>query len=387
MQEDATYTTLIRRESFPHNLPLSVAKRREKTVTQKDPLVRYYLKEVITFLLPLRFFLLALSLTFSVFLWRQSDTEGAPFRQEGTAAPIADAASSFASTRLTVENATIDVTVAPGKLALPRTMLFQWITTSAQAVAHYYGRFPVSRLRLTLIPEVDSVGVRFGTTFGGENPHIKIWFGESTDESMLQKDWVMTHEMIHLAFPLVAETHHWLEEGLATYVEPLARFGIGHLSEEKVWQDLVRGLPHGLPKAGDQGLDRTHTWGRTYWGGALFCLLAELEIRHRTTNRKGLQDALRAIVNAGGTMEARWPLTRALSIGDQAIGAPVLMELYERMKEKPVEVDLAHLWQRLGIKPQETTLVLHNDAPLVSVRQAILAAARGEELAEPPYSE
>lgn len=356
-------------------------------MTQKEPLVLYYLKEMIPFLLPFGFSLLAFSLIFSVFLWRQSDTEGAPFRQEGTVAPIADTAFSFASTRLTVENATINVTVASGKLTLPRTMLFQWITTSAQAVAHYYGRFPVSQLRLTLIPEVDSAGVRFGSTFGGNDPHIKIWLGESTDESMLQTDWMMTHEMVHLAFPRVAEAHHWLEEGLATYVEPLARFGVGHLSEEKVWQELVRGLPHGLPKAGDQGLDRTHTWGRTYWGGALFCLLAELEIRHRTTNRKGLQDALRAIVNAGGTMEARWPLTRALSIGDQAIGAPVLTELYEQMKEAPIDIDLAKLWQRLGIKQQGATLVFYNDAPLVSVRQAILTAARGKELAEPLHTE
>jgi hypothetical protein len=337
---------------------------------------------------PLRCRHLFLSLGFALsgLVLYQSDTIWAFFQQIVTT-PATDSVAPGESTQLTVANATIDVVFAPGAFVLPRTTLLQWVTTSAQAVAHYYGRFPISRLRLTLIPEVDRAGVRFGTTFGGEDPHIKVWFGASTDESMLQKDWVMTHEMIHLAFPLVAETHHWLEEGLATYVEPLARFGIGHLSEEKVWQDLVRGLPHGLPKAGDQGLDRTHTWGRTYWGGALFCLLAELEIRDRTTNRKGLQDALRAIVNAGGTMEARWPLTRALSIGDQAIGAPVLMELYERMKEKPVEVDLVHLWQRLGIKPQETTLVLHNDAPLVSVRQAILAAARGEELAEPLHPE
>jgi hypothetical protein len=163
----------------------------------------------------------------------------------------------------------------------------QWITTSAQAVALYYDGFPVSHLRLLLTPEPERAGVRFGTTFGGKHPLIKIWLGQFTDEEMLRHDWVMTHEMVHLAFPQVPEQHHWLEEGIATYVEPLARFGVGQVPVEKIWQDLVQGLPHGLPQPGDQGLDHTHTWGRTYWGGALFCFLADLEIRQRTTNRQG----------------------------------------------------------------------------------------------------
>ena len=79
-----------------------------------------------------------------------------------------------------------------------------------------------------------------------------------------------------------------------------ARARTGELSTEKVWGDLVRGLPQGLPGRGDEGLDRTHTWGRTYWGGALFWLLADVEIRERTGNRFGLEDALRAVLTQRG---------------------------------------------------------------------------------------
>ncbi len=111
----------------------------------------------------------------------------------------------------------------------------------------------------------------------------------------------------------------------------------------------ARGLPNGLPGPGDEGLDHTHTWGRTYWGGALFCLLADVEIRRRTENRYGLQDALKAIVEAGGNIEADWPLPRALQIGDQATGVSVLTELYERMSSKPVETDLPRSSTRTAI--------------------------------------
>ena len=125
----------------------------------------------------------------------------------------------------------------------------------------------------------------------------------ATEDDELKNDWVMTHEMVHYAFPSVAAEHHWLEEGIATYVEPIARLEAGQIHAAKVWGDLVRGLPFGLPQPGDEGLDHTPTWGRTYWGGAMFCLLADVRIRRATNNRYGLRDALRAIVVAGGNMQ------------------------------------------------------------------------------------
>lgn len=50
-------------------------------------------------------------------------------------------------------------------------------------------------------------------------------------------------------------------------MEPIARAQIGGLSLERVWGDMMRDMPQGLPAAGDEGLDNTHTRGRTYWGG------------------------------------------------------------------------------------------------------------------------
>jgi hypothetical protein len=73
-------------------------------------------------------------------------------------------------------------------------------------------------------------------------------------------------------------------------------------------------MPQGLPQAGDRGLDHTPTWGRTYWGGAIFYLLADVKIRKRTRNRVGLQQALQGILAAGGNHEQDWPIQRILSV-------------------------------------------------------------------------
>ncbi|MEX2206446.1 MAG: hypothetical protein WEF50_09495 [Myxococcota bacterium] len=181
----------------------------------------------------------------------------------------------------------------------------------------------------------------------------------------------MTHELIHLAFPSVPREHRWLEEGLATYVEPIARARARQLSAERVWEDLMRDLPQGLPQPGDRGLDFTHTWGRTYWGGALFCLLADVEIRERTHNQRGLEHALRAIVAAGGRADHEWDLSRALAVGDSATGVPVLMERYAQMRSTPFSVDLPALWRRLGVRQEGGRVLFDDGAPLAGVRRSI----------------
>jgi hypothetical protein len=217
-------------------------------------------------------------------------------------------------------------------------------------------------------------GVRSGQTFGYDGAFIKIAVGRSSTPADFADDWMMTHEMIHLAFPSMAEQHHWIEEGLSTYVEPIARAKVGNLTPEKAWGDLVEGIPQGLPQRGDRGLDFTPTWGRTYWGGALFCLLADIEIRKRTGNQKGLQDALRAIVNAGGTIETEWEITRAFGVGDRAVGVPALRELYDKMKSTPAPVDLDALWRQLGVERNNGETKWNDTAPLGAIRKAITKA-------------
>ena len=147
----------------------------------------------------------------------------------------------------------------------------------------------------------------------------------------------------------------------------------GDLTAEKIWGDFVRDMPQGLPKAGDRGLDHTPTWGRTYWGGAIFCLLADVEIRKRTGNRAGLQQALRGILAAGGNHEQDWRLERVLSVADKAVGVPVLSELYEKMRDKPYAPDLDALWRDLGISVHDGRVTFDNTAVMAPIRRAITA--------------
>ncbi|MEE4376418.1 MAG: hypothetical protein V2J55_02755 [Candidatus Competibacteraceae bacterium] len=282
---------------------------------------------------------------------------------------------------LEIGDTIIELTFNSGDLALSQSRLTQWIATSAQAVADYYGTFPVPHLHLMITPVS---GSRIsGVSYAGEEPVLVIQVGDSVDEAALQEDWVMVHEMVHLAFPPVHKRHHWIEEGLATYIEPLVRANAGLLSEEKVWLWWVNGLPNGLPESADRGLDYTPTWGRTYWGGALFCLLADIEIRQLTENRFALHDSLKAILAAGGNMATKQitPLSQVLEVADKVTGETVLIDLYEQMKAAPTEVDLDGLWQRLGVTVTGQQVIFNDAAPLAWLRRALTAGPAARQTA------
>jgi|SRR5271170_7308980 len=287
------------------------------------------------------------------------------------------------SQSLTVGEAVLQIDFAEGLLDLPRSQVVQRIQVAAHAVSTYYGRFPVPRARILVIPVAGRHGVLQGTTWGnmdGFPAFLRLRVGQSTTAEELSADWIITHELVHTALASLSDDQHWLEEGLASYVEPIARVQAGELTAESIWTDMIRGMPNGEPGPGDRGLNNTHTWGRTYWGGALFCLMADIQMRRQTGNRKGLQDALRAIVAAGGTIDKEWPLPRILGIGDRATGTHVLEEMYAQWSETPVPVNLSELWCQLGIDENKTTIKFDPKPSLAAIRAAITDQAKSSAI-------
>jgi hypothetical protein len=270
-----------------------------------------------------------------------------------------------------VEGTSVRVDFDSTKLEHGVVPIVAWIQRSMAIVARYYGQFPTKQLRIHVIVR-DGNRVRHGTTYGTSVPFIRLQLGRDVTANELRNDWVLVHEMVHLALPEVGDDHLWFTEGLSTYIEGIARVQAGDLPAERVWREQVRSMPKGLPGPGDKGLDRTHTWGRTYWGGALYCLLADVEIRKKTSNRMGLRDAMRAVLRQTGGIAFDVPIDRVLKIGDEATNTTVLQDLYAQMKDKPFAPDLQELWQELGIRLQRDSVELQTDAPLAATRDAIM---------------
>ena len=290
------------------------------------------------------------------------------------APPLFAASPSSTSCRLDLEAAADGgVAIRGADLCDRRSEIEAWIRTAARAVTAYYGRFPTHHLQLDLRFEAGrEIGP--GTTRAeGGVVRIDIALGRATERGALEDDWVLTHEMIHTALPDLPDAHHWLAEGIATYVEPVARARAGLVSPEVVFAEWMSEMPKGLPEKGDLGLDHTATWARTYWGGALFCLLADVEIREASGNRFGLEHALRAIHDKEGGLERRAEIEPLLATGDLALGGTVLRDLYARFGSRPEAPDLRELWRRLGLAQDGGRLRVDDEASGAAVRRAIVS--------------
>jgi hypothetical protein len=276
---------------------------------------------------------------------------------------------------LNVESTRLDLQFESGFNVQARKEISDWVSRSAHAVSRYLGKFPVGAVTMLIVP-VDGNKVASGTTFNDDELRIRVRVGRNTMRSAYLSDWIMVHEMIHLAIPQVPRHQNWFHEGAATYVEIVARAQAGLSGDAGGWAELYRNLHQGLPQAGDRGLDRTPTWGRTYWGGALFCLMADVELRKRSGNRVGFQDAMRGLVAAGGNYAEEWPLEKTLATADAATGFTVLTDLHTRMKDRalPSDMELAKLWAELGVTEKDGVMIWSDAASLAEIRRAIVAS-------------
>jgi len=274
--------------------------------------------------------------------------------------------------QITVGGGVIDIVFSNGAPGIDRTLVQGWIRTSAQAMTAYFGRFPVPRVRLVVIAsDGRNVG---GTTFGFHGGSlIRLNVGRGADAAALKRDWVLVHEMTHLALPQLPRSGLWLQEGNATYVEPIARAQAGQMDAAEVWKWTIDEMPRGQPKPGEGGLDSTRDHQRIYWGGAAFWLVADVRIRQRTHNRIGVQAALQAINRQSGGNTADWTMDQVMAAGDKATGGTELAELYAEMGKNGSPVDIDALLAQLGVGLQGNRVVFDERAPLAAIRRQITA--------------
>jgi hypothetical protein len=277
--------------------------------------------------------------------------------------------------KINVPGAVINVTFSPDQFETSEEVLVGWVESSARAVADYYDHFPVPRLSVYIRAQGGS-GIGYGSAHGSNTPYIQVNVGRESEKEEFDDDWVMTHEMTHLGFPSIKGSYQWLEEGMATYIEPLARARIGTNTAQQVWGDLIRHLPRDLPRYGSRGIHEASNYREIYWGGALFWLMADVELRKQSNNRRGLEDIFQHIVTKGGTINTYWELREVLDECDRAAGKKIFSDIYQRMSVTPIDVNVTELWQQLGVELRNNRVTFNDRAPLAKIRLAITKGSR-----------
>lgn len=266
----------------------------------------------------------------------------------------------------------IRVALLDGALDSDFDTLARWVTDAARAVQTFYGRATDSPITIFLAPVPERDDIPFGKLLPESGPGIIVLIGEHAQSAELYRDWVLVHELFHVGSPSFLREGKWWDEGLATYFEPIIRARAGFISESDVWSELFSAMPRGLGAMTERGLEHANDYADVYWGGALFCLLADVQIRSETANAKGLEDGVRALLAAGGIASEVWALSDAIATAERALGVRVVSDLAARHAQQGSPVDLPALFGALGVSRKRGAVVFDDRAPLAEIRRAIV---------------
>jgi hypothetical protein len=272
----------------------------------------------------------------------------------------------------------IDLVVMGGPLAATADEIAAWVEATALANADFWGGFPVARSTVVVLPAPGRSNVPFGRVISTGGIMVLVLVGSEIAPRGLYDEWVLVHEFIHLGTPYIRDTGAWLNEGLATYLEPIIRYRAGWRSAESVWEEWTGWMGRGVGP-----MTRGLSSGSPYWGGALFALTADLELRKLTGGRSGLEDCLKPILAEAGDVSAVGQTLPILAIGDRNSPKPVLTRLAKaHLAGAPVDLD--SLFASLGVRASGGRVEFEDDAPLARMRQWILDGAPGSRLRRVP---
>ena len=283
---------------------------------------------------------------------------------------------SFRRERVEVPGATLDVALLGPPLRMGDAAAIGWIRDGASCEARLFGRFPADTT-IFVVPVPGADEVVFGRVLSLAGASVALLFGADTPAASEHDDWVVVHEMFHLGTPSFVGEGHWLEEGLATYYEPILRERAGWTTEADLWKHFVKEMPRGLRKQGEPAsLEDRDDIDSTYWGGALFALLADVGIRRATGGARSLDDAVRAALQREGDATHVARVADFLRLGDQVTGTRVLEDADVHYAVGGEAIDLDGLWRSLGVQVDPSGAVsLRDDAPLYSLREAIASGS------------
>lgn len=277
--------------------------------------------------------------------------------------------------------ARIDVAVLGTEpYAMPDSAIRTWVEESANVTVPLFGRFPVDRTTLFVVPAKGEDEVTFGKVLSLAGASVVLVVGDRMPASARHRDWVLVHELFHLGFPTFRGEGRWLGEGLATYYEPILRARAGWTTEGEVFRQFARNMPRGQgPRGSNVGLSARDDLDTIYWGGALFCLAADVRIREETHGAHSLDDVLRTALERGGDATHVWTVRDVVRLADEVTGTNVVSDLYERHAARGERIDLDGIMASLGV-PQDGQAI-DDESRLAWVRHAIVYGTPSNALA------
>ena len=255
----------------------------------------------------------------------------------------------------------------------------QWLETTSEALAAVYGRWPRDEWKVVVkaMSRASTDPVPWGQVTRGDPNVVSFYIDESASSTRLIGNWTAYHEFSHLLIPYRGWGDMWFSEGLASYYQNLLQVRSGVLNERELWQKLYEGFERGRTnKRPDLSLAElspkmreSRSFMRVYWSGALYFLMADMQLRQRTQSGQSLDTAL-ALLNhccADSKLSARDIASRL----DQLTGQTLFLPLFDDVASSRAIPDYQALFVELGITIENKTVQLSKTVPPNSIREGI----------------
>jgi len=318
--------------------------------------------------------------------WRAvTPVRGRPTYRVGRAEydrPSAVAFGRFQEIPVEVPGAVLRLAVLDGSPSADAEAMRAWIQDAAMSVASIHGRFPVPSPQILVMPGARAQEpTPWAYVLRGGQAAAHFFVNQRRPLRDYVEDWTAPHELSHLLLPYVSSSDAWLSEGMATYYQNVARARSGAITPEQAWQRMHAGFKRGrewavkgttLEQATARML-RDGGYMRVYWSGAALLLLGDVELRRRSDNRQSLDTVLAAFADCCLDPDPEWTARKVFEKFDELSGMDVFATLLDTHVRSTSFPDLTEAYAQLGLEALGGKLALKAEAPLIGVRDAIMA--------------
>ena len=316
--------------------------------------------------------------------WRpvSASTERAVFRI-GRGAwdwPASVAFGRFREREVQVGGARLRLSVLDGSPAADVEQVQAWIADAAQSVADLYGKFPLPRVQILVVPGARSPEpTPWAYVVRGGNPAVHFFINQRRPIREFYDDWTAVHELSHLLLPYIGSEEAWISEGVATYYQNVLRARGGRMAAAEAWERLHAGFLRGMDSAhgmtlaqATETMYRGGTHMRVYWEGAAMILIADVRLRQLTAGKQSMDTALAALNECCSSTERAWSGRELFDKLDEITGTTVFRELYDQHVASKDFPDLTQAYRSLGITATGSGIELAPEGREKQLRDAIM---------------
>ena len=288
-----------------------------------------------------------------------------------------------------VADSTLRVDILQTEHAVNTEAIVDWIQDTAGNIVRSYGRFPNPHARIVVLPVGNGRGdapVGFGRVVRDGGETIELMIDPAQPMQAFYENWTATHEFSHLMLPYLHRDQRWISEGFAQYYQNVLLARAGRYAQRYAWQKLYDGLErgrHSVPglspndaAAGDERGGRM----KVYWSGAALALLADVELRKRSSGEHTLDSVLGEFQQCCLPSRRTWTGSELFAKFDSFLDEPLFSVLYRRHADTAGFPPVRQLLEQLGAAREGSDVILDDAAELAHTRQAI--SGRDTSIAE-----